>query len=54
MKKKIIHYAVKKPTAWDIDNIDFACGEIYGKFTHYKPDVICKRCRYTKIFSRLK
>ncbi len=49
-KKETIHYGVGRPIRWPMDNVDFACGNIYGKFSHYKPDVTCKNCRRTKIF----
>ena len=49
-KEKLIHYGVLNPKPYIIDNVDLACGQIYGKFTHYKPDVTCKSCQRTKIY----
>lgn len=43
-----VHYGVCDPKPYHIDNIRMACGQIYGKFTHYRPDVTCLNCRRTK------
>ena len=51
-EKLMIHYGVINPIPWHMYNVRFACGQIYGKFTHYKPDVTCKSCKRTKRFKQ--
>lgn len=46
-KREIVHYPeIIMNRRWK----KFACGVLCGKFTRYKPDVTCKRCRRTRAF----